>query len=433
MNSRLVAAYPVAVPHSVTGREPITPRSSGVLLHVSSLPDGTLGGAPRFIDWLVRAGQSWWQVLPLGPPDGYGSPYASPSAFACWRGYLAHPDAPVTDAQRDDLRATDGYWLDGWARHAGAGALDDQVRFAREWSGVRAYAAERGIRILGDVPFYVSAGAADVLAHPELFRTDVVAGVPPDDFSDDGQLWGNPPYDWDAMRADGYRWWVERLRRAAEMFDAVRIDHFRGFAAWWAVPPEATTARVGRWLPGPGPEVIRAARAHAGDLAFIAEDLGVITDDVVELLGALGLPGMRVLQYAFGGGWDNPHRLGNHPERAMVVTGTHDNDTIAAWWHGVDDVVRHRVQEAAASWGVHEDAPHRALIRLAFASRAGLAVVPVQDVLGLGSEARFNTPGTVIGNWSWRLEDGQLTDELADWLRHATDAAARRPTPPEGH
>ena len=170
-----------------------------------------------------------------------------------------------------------------------------------------------------------------------------------------------------------------------------------------------------------------------GELAFIAEDLGVITADVVELLESLDLPGMRVLQYGFDGGWDNPHRLQNHPERAMVVTGTHDNDTIVGWWRGVDDVVRHRVRDAAASWGIHEDEPHRALIRLAFSSRAGLAVIPVQDVLGLGSEGRLNTPGTVNGNWGWRLEDGRLTDELADWLRHVTETAARRPAPPGGH
>ena len=403
----------------------IRPRSCGLLLHVSALPGGTLGGARPFLDWMARAGQRWWQVLPLGPPDGHGSPYASPSAFAGWGGFLEHPDAPVADGERRALRATEGYWIDDWARHAGAGAVDDQVRFAREWGAVRAYAAERGVRIIGDVPFYVAAGSADVGAHPDLFLTDSVAGVPPDDFSDDGQLWGNPPYDWEAMRADGYRWWVERVRRLSRLVDAVRIDHFRGFAAWWAVPPDATTARGGEWRPGPGDALFGCLRDAVPDLGLIAEDLGVITPDVVDLRERLALPGIRVMQYAFGGGEDNPHRLENHPERAMVVTGTHDNDTITGWWHAQPEHVRDHVMWSAGSRGVAEGSPHRALIRLALSSRAGLAVVPVQDVLGLGAEARFNAPGTVEGNWRWRLEADQLRDGDADWLRGATEAAGR--------
>ncbi len=400
-------------------------RSSGVLLPLSALPGGTLAGAPRVIDWLARAGQGWWQVLPVGPPDAHGSPYASPSAFAAWPGLLADPHSRVGEAEREGVREANAYWIGDWVAAAGPDALDDQVRFTREWAAVRSYAAARGVRILGDVPFYVAGGSADVAAHPGLFLTDVVAGVPPDDFSADGQLWGNPPYDWEAMRADGYRWWVERLRRGAQLFGAVRLDHFRAFSAWWAVPAGAQTAREGEWRPGPGGAVIEAARREVGDMGFVAEDLGIITADVVDLREYLDLPGMVVLQYAFGSDWDNPHRLENHVAHRVVVTGTHDNPTIASWWQRQDEDTRRSVREAAAAWGVNEEAPHRTLVRLALASPAGLAIVPAQDLLGLGDEARTNTPGTVDGNWRWRLADGQLTDDLADWLRRATDRAGR--------
>lgn len=404
---------------------PTDRRAAGVLLHVTALPGGTLAGAPRFVDWLARAGQRWWQVLPLGPPDAFGSPYAGASAFAGWSGLLAHPDARVTEGERDDLRAVCAYWIDDWERAAGAGAIDDQVRFAREWGAVRAYAADRGISLLGDVPFYVAGGSADHRAHPGLFLDDVVAGVPPDDFSADGQLWGNPPYDWAAMAADGYRWWVERLRRTAALVDAARIDHFRGFAAWWAVPVGATTAIAGEWRPGPADALFHRLRDEVPDLGLIAEDLGVITPDVVALIERLGLPGIRVLQYAFNDDPDNPHRLANHPQCAMVVTGTHDNDTIMGWWRVQSDEVRGRAMATAATWGVHEDEPHRAMVRLVLASPAGLAVVPVQDLLGLGSDARTNTPGVAHGNWAWRLQPGMLTDDLADRLHDATGRADR--------
>jgi 4-alpha-glucanotransferase len=218
---------------------------------------------------------------------------------------------------------------------------------------------------------------------------------------------------------------VERLRRLGRLVDAVRIDHFRGFAAWWAVPPGATTAREGEWRPGPGDALFERLRAEVPGLGLIAEDLGVITPDVVALRERLGLPGIRVMQYAFGGGDDNPHRLENHPERAMVVTGTHDNDTIMGWWNAQPDGVRGHVMWRAGVEGVDDDSPHHTLIRLALSSRAGLAVVPMQDVLGLGGEARFNTPGTVEGNWSWRLDAADLRDEHADWLRAATESSGR--------
>ncbi len=408
--------------------DPTAERRAGVLLHASSLPGGRLGPeAFAFVNWLAAAGQSWWQVLPLTPPDASGSPYASPSAFAGWAGLLERPDAPVSAAERADLHDRAAYWLEDWARLAGPGAADDQVRFDREWGALHAYAADRGVLIMGDIPFYVAPGAADVRAHPSLFRDDVVAGVPPDAFTDDGQLWGNPTYDWDAMAADGDRWWIARIARSADLHDCARIDHFRAFESWWAVPRGAPTAREGTWLPGPHGRIIAAARAALGPLSLVAEDLGIITPEVHALMERLGLPGMRVLQFAFPGDRDNGHRPENHPERCVVYVGTHDNDTAAGWWASASDEGRAEAAASAAAHGIHDEPPHRMLVRLALASRAGLAIVTAQDLLGLGSGARLNTPGTAEGNWSWRLEPGQLGPEHAAWLRHETERAGRLP------
>ncbi len=409
------------MPHRSTQPDPTLARRSGVLLHVGSLPGGRLGeDAYAFVDWLAEAGQSWWQILPLTPPDGHGSPYASPSAFAGWPGLLAHPRAAVSGVELADFRERNLYWIDDWVRAAGPDALADQVRFDREWSALRAHAADRGVRIMGDIPFYVAPGAADVAAHPGLFRTDLVAGVPPDAFTADGQLWGNPTYDWDAMARDGQRWWIERLRRGATLHDCLRIDHFRAFEAWWGVPRDALSASEGAWYPGPGAAVIEAAREQLGDLSLVAEDLGIITPGVHELMERLGLPGMRVLQFAFPGWPDNTHRPEHHPERSVVYSGTHDNDTAHGWWQHADPQARHEAWETAAAMGIHDDRPERLLTRMALASRAGLAIVTMQDLLGLDSRARLNTPGTVHGNWSWRLRPGELTPELAAWLREET-------------
>ncbi len=208
-------------------------RSCGILLHPTSLPGGRLGAeAYRFVDWLAAAGQSWWQVLPLGPPDEVGSPYKSPSAFAGWPGLLAEPDAPVSTAERNDFVARQAFWIGDWAEFAGGDAIADQVRFEREWRRLRVYAAEHGVRLIGDLPIYVAPGSADHLSHPELFQERFVAGVPPDAFTADGQLWGNPLYDWRALRAQGFRWWVERFRRTFELVDLTRLDHFRAFVAY---------------------------------------------------------------------------------------------------------------------------------------------------------------------------------------------------------
>ena len=375
------------------------------MLHPTSLPGGRLGAeAYAFVDWLAAAGQSWWQVLPLGPPDDVGSPYASSSAFAAWDGLLAEPDAPVAAREEDAFRRANSYWIGDW--EAAAGSIDDQVRFDREWSALRAYALERGIRLVGDVPIYVAQGSVDHLAHPGLFLPGLVAGAPPDRMGPLGQHWGNPLFDWDAAAREGYRWWIERLRRTFALFELTRIDHFRGFAAFWAIPEGETDARTGHWLPGPGAALFRAAEAELGPLPVIAEDLGLITPDVEALRDTLGFPGMVVLLWAFKGKADNPHRFENHREHQVIYTTTHDTDTLRGHFP------RRR------TWK---------LIELALSSRAALAMIPAQDVLELGSEARMNTPGEPFGNWSWRLEPGQLTPEHAARLRAATAAAGRLP------
>jgi 4-alpha-glucanotransferase len=406
------------------------PRTSGVQLHPTSLPGGRLGGdAYGFVDWLAEAGQSWWQMLPLGPPDRYGSPYKARSAFAAWPGLLAEPQARVTKAEELGFREREGFWIDDWARFAGRDAVADQVRFDREWAALRAYAEERGVRLIGDVPIYVAPGSADHRAHPELFRDDAVAGVPPDAFTDKGQLWGNPLYDWPALRRRRYRWWTERLRRTFELYDLARIDHFRGFVAYWAVPRGARDARGGRWRRGPGRAVFDAARRELGPLPLIAEDLGVITPAVERLRDSLGFPGMVVLQFGFDpGDTHSPHRPENHVESRVAYTGTHDHDTILGWWRALDEARRAEVDRAVHAAGVREAEPHWSLIRLALSSPARVAMVQAQDVLGLGSEGRMNRPGTASGSWRWRLEDGALTRDLSARLRAATEAAGRLPS-----
>jgi 4-alpha-glucanotransferase len=404
------------------------PRSSGVQLHPTSLPGGRLGGdAYAFVDWLAAAGQTWWQMLPLGPPDRYGSPYKAKSAFAAWPGLLADPAAPVSAEQARELREREAFWIEDWIAFAGRDALADQVRFDREWSALRRYAADRGVRLIGDVPIYVAPGSADHRAHPELFRDDAVAGVPPDAFTDKGQLWGNPLYDWPALRRRGYRWWIARLRRTFELYDLARIDHFRGFVAYWAVPAGARYALEGSWKRGPGRAVFDAARdSLGGELPLIAEDLGVITPAVERLRDAVGLPGMVVLQFGFDTRHGHsPHRPENHVESRFVYTGTHDHDTIRGWYESLAPAVRARVDAAIDAWGVREPEPHWSLVRLAFASPARVAMVQAQDVLGLGSEARMNQPGRASGAWKWRLREGALTPELARRLRAATEAAGR--------
>src|SRR6266404_2544489 len=389
-------------------------RSAGILLHPTSLPGGRLDEeAYRFVDWLEAAGQSWWQVLPLGPPDEFGSPYRTASAFAGSPGLLAEPRATVSAAEIESFVARHPYWSAEWVRFAGAGAIADQVRFEREWHALRLYARERGVRLIGDVPIYVSDDGADVEAWPELFGHGEVAGAPPDALTANGQHWGNPLYAWPAHRATGYRWWIERFRRVLELVDVSRIDHFRGFVSYWAIPAGHKTARHGTWRRGPGAELFRAVEHALGDLPVIAEDLGVITPAVTRLRDELGLPGMVVLHWAFGGSAVNPHALGNHRVNQVVYTSTHDTDTTVGWFAAL----KKREREAA---GLDPAEPNWSLIDLALESRASLAIVPAQDVLGLGSEARMNRPGEVDGNWMWRLRRGELTAGHAARLRNAT-------------
>jgi 4-alpha-glucanotransferase len=346
-------------------------------------------------------------VLPLNPPDEFGSPYASTSAFACWGGLLDDPEASVGENDARAFRKREQSWIEDWVAFSGPNAVDEQVRFEREWAALRSYAASRGVRIIGDVPIYVAVDGCDHAAHPELFLPldDVVAGAPPDDLNDLGQLWGNPLYDWDEMARNGYRWWIDRMRRVLALVEVFRIDHFRGFADYWTVPATADTAQHGWWSPGPGAALFRAAEAELGDLPVIAEDLGVITPDVRALRDELGFPGMAVLLWSFAGPSDNPHRLENHRVNQVVYTSTHDTETLAGFT------------------GVHDTWP---LIERALSSVCALAIVPVQDVLGLGSEGRMNRPGEVDhDNWRWRLQPGELTAAHAARLRAAAEASGR--------
>ncbi|HSJ93580.1 MAG TPA: 4-alpha-glucanotransferase [Gaiellaceae bacterium] len=409
------------------------PRSGGVLLHPTSLPGGRLGPeAYRFVDWLVAAGQSYWQVLPLGPPDEFGSPYAGASAFAGWGGLLSEPDAPVPARAAAAFRRRQAFWIDDWVEFTGdPRELEGQVRFEREWSSLRRYANRRGVRLVGDVPLYVARDSADVAVHPDLFDLSFDAGAHPDVFSRSGQLWGNPTYRWATLRETGYRWWVERFRRALELFDVVRLDHFRGYVSYWAVRHGNRTARRGRWLRGPGRDLFDCVRGELGPLPLIAEDLGHITPAVHVLREELGLPGMHVLQWAFGGGHLAPHALANHREYAVVYLGSHDNDTAAGWYATAPAAIRRRVEAERAPTGIDEGVePSWALVELTLSSRARLAVLQAQDVLGLGSAARMNTPSTIGGNWEWRLEPGQLDAGHAARLHAATRRRRRLPPPP---
>ena len=472
------------------------PRVAGILLHPTSLPGrfgiGDLGPmAERFVEWLASAGQTIWQVLPLGPTGHGGSPYGTLSAFAGnpllispeklvddgfvpgsaladapdfpagrvdWEGARAWKDrffratwerASGSARVREDLQAfrsapEQQIWLADWARFAARHAVSPgaspeklaeeaeyqeflQLTFFRQWDRLRWEARRRGISLFGDVPIYVPLGSVDVETHPELFDLDEngrpinVAGVPPDFFSQTGQLWGYPLYRWDRMAESGYRWWIDRLRAAFRMTDIVRLDHFRAFAAYWAVPAGDKTAANGRWLPGPGRKLFDAVRAELGNAPFVAEDLGTITPDVRRLLAKLGFPGMKVLQFAFYEA-DSPYLPHRHVPNAVVYTGTHDNDTTRGWWATLDPGARGRVADYLGSDGT---AIEWDLIRAAYTSVADRAVVPLQDVFGLGSEARMNTPAEPEGNWSWRARDEDFRNDRNGRLRELAELTGR--------
>ncbi|MCK9240071.1 4-alpha-glucanotransferase [Desulfocurvus sp.] len=348
--------------------------------------------------------------------------------YACFTVLKARQGGAPWNAWPEPLRRRDPAALAALRRDA-APELDavrfSQYLFFSQWAALRRHCAARGVGIIGDLPFYPCLDSADVWAHPGCFRLDadlqptVVAGVPPDYFSADGQLWGNPVYDWQAQAADGYSWWLSRLGHNLAWADLVRLDHFRALAAYWAVPPGAATAREGRWEPGPGEGFLRAARARFPGLPLLAEDLGLITDDVLALRDAFGLPGMRVLQFGLGpDAPDSANALHNHSRASVVYTGTHDNNTTRGWF---DDELGPGGRAALADYlGRLPEADEAAwtLIRLALLSPAHLAVIPAQDLLGLGSGARMNTPSVPAGNWAWRLGARDLTPALAQKLRH---------------
>ena len=297
-----------------------------------------------------------------------------------------------------------------------------QYLFSVQWQRLKAYANARGIELFGDMPIYAAPGSADVWANPKMFQMDEnvnstrVAGVPPDYFSADGQLWGNPLYNWRALSRDHYRWWIERLKSMGERFDILRIDHFIGFANYYSIPADAKNARTGKWVKNKGRRFFKAVKRALPGLRVVAEDLGAVNKRVRRLIDFCGYPGMKVLEFAFDGGDDNPHLPKNTGAHCVVYTGTHDNDTAAGWWAGSDEARRARVREVLKMAPDEEIAPK--MVRAALGSRAERAVIPLQDMLGLGSDARMNTPGTVGGdNWRWRALPGQLTDALADEMR----------------
>ncbi|HEY6451915.1 MAG TPA: 4-alpha-glucanotransferase [Steroidobacteraceae bacterium] len=432
-------------------------RRAGVLLHPTMLTgpeSGALGARSRaLVDWLAEAGFSIWQVLPLGPPGGGGSPYWARSDFAGDGALVDRRELPdgAQSADYDAFRAASRDWLDDYVlfetlaarfrqpwwewpaefRSRKRPALArierecaeelerrrlEQWHFDWQWRALRNYAHERGVYLFGDLPIYVAPDSVTTWSQARQFQLDadgrpaLLAGVPPDYFSADGQLWGNPLYDWERAQQDGFAFWRARLAQQLRRFDLVRIDHFRGLCAFWAVPAGARTAREGRWEPAPGAALFRALSAEHPELPLVAEDLGVITDDVEELRRAFGLPGMRVLQFGFDGSAGNPHLPHNYTRDVVAYTGTHDNDTTLGWYGSL------RPEEAArVDFYLRSDGAHvlEAMLRATLASVARLAVLSVQDLLQLGTVARFNTPGTAQGNWAWRMPQGSLTAPLA--------------------
>jgi 4-alpha-glucanotransferase len=493
------------------------PRSSGILLHPTSLPNGHGIGdfgaeAYSYIDFLAEAQQRLWQILPLGP-TGYGnSPYAALSAFAGnpllisldqlvdegligrdglgevgafpqgrvdYEGVTASKLPLLRQAAETFLRNAsherharlaifrkdNASWLDdftlfmalreslggGWqqwpealalrrpealaaAREELRRAIDQhavlQMLFTEQWAKVHRYAREHDVALVGDIPIFVALDSADVWAHRELFYLDehgnptIVAGVPPDYFSRTGQRWGNPLYRWEVLAERGYDWWIERFRAALETVDVIRIDHFRGFESYWAVPAANPTAEHGSWDRGPGVDLFVATRKALGTLPIIIEDLGLITPEVVALREELGYPGMKVLQFAWDSGPSNPFLPHNFVPNCVVYTGTHDNDTTVGWYQQAPEKERDYLQRYL---GVEGQEIAWDLIRAAMASVADIAIVPAQDVLSLSTEHRMNLPGQPEGNWSWRLQPGQLTAEHAVRLARLATVYGRTP------
>jgi len=498
-------------------------RSSGILLHITSLPSrfgiGDLGPeAYRFVDFLARTGQRIWQILPLGPAGYGGSPYSSLSTFAGNpllisperlrdRHLLqkdeiaAPPDFPTdhvdfeaaTTYKRDLLtkafarfeadgsaaderrfaafREHNAHWLEDYALYMtlkeahgdtawtdwgddlalrDAEALERardqhertirrhvfwQYLFDRQWADLRDYCHSQDVQLFGDLPIYVADDSADVWANQELFYLDddgqptVVSGVPPDDFSDTGQRWGNPIYRWDLMRERNYAWWTRRFAHMLDRVDLVRIDHFRGFAAYWEIPAEDETAENGQWVDGPGADFFTTLHDKLGDLPVVAEDLGLITPDVVALREQFDFPGMAVLQFAFENGPSSDYLPHNYDRNLVAYTGTHDNNTTRGWWTSAELSASARTfarEYLALDGDTHPDI-HWRCIRMLMASVANRAIFPLQDLLGLGAEARMNDPGNGSDNWKWRFQPGALTDDVAERLTTLTQVYGRAP------
>jgi 4-alpha-glucanotransferase len=494
----------------------LSERRCGILLHPTSLPGpgdaGELGSAARrFVDFLVEAGQSWWQMLPVGP-TGYGnSPYSALSAFAGNPALVSlerlrddeligddQVRAPREQAMRaafDNLRRRPSRDRDAFEafREASRAWLDDftlyraikrahrevqwtlwdpelrdrrpdalgrarrdlademafyafeQHRFHLDWLALRADCHARGVGLIGDLPIFVAHDSADVWQHRELFHLDqsgnptVIAGVPPDYFSATGQRWGNPLYRWPRLRQTGYRWWLDRFRLTLSRFDAVRLDHFIGFQRYWEIPASEPTAQNGRWMKGPGADFFNHLQEALGTLPLIAEDLGAVTPAVTRLRRQFGLPGIRLLQFAFGTDPQAPLFLPhNYKRHEVVYTGTHDNDTTVGWFQDRGGPGTGRSPEQAETerravllyTGARDEKEiHWDMIRTLYMSVANLAVVPLQDVLGLGTEARMNRPGVALGNWGWRFADGALTTPTARRLAELAQAYGRGRAP----
>ena len=481
-------------------------RCCGILLHLSSLPSpygiGTMGRAAyNFVDFLSSAGQSLWQLLPLGPTSCGDSPYQSFSSFA-GNPYFIDLDMLVEDgllvqseldgidwgtdpelvdygkiyenrfkvlkiaadlgikhdaAEFEKFVSDNRSWLPDYAlfmalkRHFGMKAWFDwpdedirlhkpeavgkyaellnedvqffeyiQLLFFKQWDALHKYANEHGVKIVGDMPIYVAMDSADVWASPEFFLLDEknvpveVAGVPPDYFSKDGQLWGNPLYDYDAMRRDGYGWWIRRVDGASKLCDILRIDHFRGFESFWAVPFNAETAIVGRWVKGPGMDLVGRLTSWFSDLGFIAEDLGLLTPEVHELLEQSGLPGMKVLEFAFDPKEPSNYLPHKYTQNCVCYVGTHDNAPVMAWR---DEADKAEVEFAERYLAISDaEGFNWGMIRGGMSSVASMFIAQMQDYLGLGADTRMNTPGTQFGNWRWRLKADALTPELAERL-----------------
>ncbi|MBN1103332.1 MAG: 4-alpha-glucanotransferase [Deltaproteobacteria bacterium] len=497
----------------------MTRRSSGILLHVTSLPSpfgiGDMGpGAYRYVDFLSETGQALWQILPLNPTDtaSFDSPYHSTSAFAC-NPLLISPEFMVRDgllspsdleplpafpldrvdyhavsvykkglfqkafeafrtgSERPDYRAfceENAFWLEDFALYMALRRLYEgktwrewppeirqrrpdalrearerlseslekerflQYLFLRQWSALRAYANGKGIRILGDIPIYVVYDSADLWAHPEIFNLDgggrplTVAGVPPDYFSETGQLWGNPVFRWGVMRETGYGWWIQRMGQNLKLFDLMRLDHFRGFAAYWEVPADEEDAVRGKWVEAPGLDFFERITRWFPSLSLIAEDLGTITPDVTEMMNHFGFPGMKVLLFALTDDRGaNPYLPHNHVRNCVVYTGTHDNNTVRGWFDGEAADEEKRRLFLYLGREVSSGEIHWEMIRLAMMSVADRVVFPMQDLLGLGTEARMNRPGKKDGNWQWRLLQKQLAPPLARKLLEMTRAYGR--------